>query len=83
MACKSGPGPAPRRAAVPQRAAWKRPEIKRYIVVCLKVFCGVVLALAVVLPTFLNARDERWALFQLMMYSLLVGLIVYLTSRWD
>jgi hypothetical protein len=79
MACKSGPGPAPRRAAVPQRAA--RTDIKRYVVVCLKVFCGIVLTLAVVLPTFLNARDERWALFQLMMYSLLVGLIVYLTSR--
>jgi hypothetical protein len=29
MACKRGPGPAPRRAAVPQRAA--RTDIKRYV----------------------------------------------------
>jgi L-asparagine transporter-like permease len=81
MACKGGPGPAPRRANAPRRAA--RPEFKRFIVVCFKMFCAVVLALAVVLPTFLNARDDRWALFQLLMYSLFVGLVVCLTGRGD
>jgi hypothetical protein len=60
-----------------------RPDMKRYTVTCLKMICVVILAAAVVVPAVYNARDVRWALFQLLMFSLLIGFIVYLTRRWD